>query len=158
MALRVVSMGRHHLEQCGRIVDGLDLFGMYRIDGNAAHRLLEVSLEEGRSDLRVALDREDHVQGFAWLVSRAAFDRSGYLRLIAVSASKRRRGVGRRLVEALEETHLHRGGIFLLVSSNNLPAMSFYESLGYRQVGLLPGYIRSELDERVLYKPATSSG
>jgi ribosomal protein S18 acetylase RimI-like enzyme len=158
MDMRVVSMGRHHLDECGRIVDGLELFGQYRIGGDAARRLLEVSLEEGRSDLRVALDREDQVLGFAWLVSRAAFDRSGYLRLIAVSASKRRHGVGRRLVEALEETHLHRGGIFLLVSSNNLPAMGFYEGLGYRQVGLLPGYIRPELDERVLYKPGTASG
>jgi ribosomal-protein-alanine N-acetyltransferase len=149
-------MGRHHIDECGHIVDGLELFGQYRINGNAACRLLEVSLEEGRSDLRVALDREERVLGFAWLVSRAAFDRSGYLRLIAVAANKRRLGVGRRLVEALEETHLHRGGIFLLVSSNNLPAMGFYKSLGYRQVGLLPGYIRSELDEEVLYKPAAS--
>lgn len=154
MEIRVVSMGRQHLDACGQIVNGLKLFQLYRMDGAAAGRLLQAAMDEGRSDLRVALSGDGTVLGFAWLVPRGSFDRSGYLRLIAVDKERRRGGAGRQLIAALEETHLRHGGIAVLVSSDNQPAKLFYEGLGYEQVGLLPGYIRSELDELIFFKPS----
>jgi ribosomal protein S18 acetylase RimI-like enzyme len=152
MELSIVSMGRRHLDGCGRVVDGLELFARYRFSGVAASQLLGAAMDEGRCDLRVAVDRRDDVTGFAWLVPRGGFDRSGYLRLIAVGSGHRGAGVGRRLVEALEETHLRHGGIMLLASADNTGARRFYERLGYRQVGLLPGYVVPDLDELIFFK------
>lgn len=154
MSGRVVSMGRQHLKACGLIVEDLELFQMYRMSAESATKLLQAALDEGRSDLRVALDRAGEVAGFAWLIPKGAFDRSGYLRLIATDPERRRVGVGRRLVDAIEDTHLRLGGITALVSSNNQPAKQFYETLGYGQVGVLPGYLRPDLDELIYFKAA----
>jgi ribosomal protein S18 acetylase RimI-like enzyme len=154
MTVRVVSMGRHHLTACGKIVDQLQLFQQYRVDANGASQMLGAALREGRPDLRVALDEAGEVVGFAWLAPRGAFDRSAYLRLIAVAEGQHGEGVGRRLVEALEATHLEHAGIFLLISQDNEEGQRFFGSLGYQQVGVLPGYLRRGLDELVYFKPA----
>jgi hypothetical protein len=121
MTVRVVSMGRHHLTACGKIVDQLQLFQQYRVDANGASQMLGAALREGRPDLRVALDEAGEVVGFAWLAPRGAFDRSAYLRLIA---------------------------------EDNDEGQRFFGSLGYQQVGVLPGYLRRGLDELVYFKPA----
>jgi len=152
MTVQIVSMGRKNLDACSRIVDGMAPFHRYGLSGAAIGRMLGAALEEGRSDLRVARDERDEVLGLAWLVPRGAFDRSGYLRLIAVDEASRRDGVGHALVAALEETHLRRGGIFVLVSRDNEEAQRFYETLGYQNTGVLPGYLRPDLDELVFYK------
>lgn len=149
---RVISMGRQHLETCGRIVEGQGLFQLYGLDGSAATRLLQAALDEGRSDLRVATDHAGEVFGFAWMIPRGAFDRSGYLRLIATDPARRRGGVGRSLMGAMEATHLRLGGITALASSDNERAQTFFERMGYKQVGTLPAYIRPGLDELIFYK------
>lgn len=154
MDIRIQSMGRKDLEACGRILDGLEVFRRYGLHGNSASKLLGAALDEGRPDLRVALDRRGQVVGLAWLVPRGAFDRSSYLRLIAVARGHQHSGVGRRLVGALEETHLARGGIFVLAADGDPVARGFWEGLGYRQVGSLPGFIRADWDEQIYYKPA----
>jgi len=145
-------MSEEHIGACGRIVGALDLFRRYGLSGDAAARLLARALAEGRADLRVALDEQGAVQGFAWFVPRGAFDRSGYLRLIAVDPVCRA-GAGRRLLEALEADHLPHGGVLLLSTSDNRAAHRFYEGLGYHQVGRLPGYVHPDLDELIFYKP-----
>lgn len=152
MVITTAKMREEHLGACGRIVDALELFGRYGLSGDAAERLLGRALAEGRADLRVALDAQGEVQGFAWFVPRGAFDRSGYLRLIAVDPGCRA-GAGRRLLQALEADHLAQGGVLLLSTSDNKAAHRFYEGLGYRQVGRLPGYVRPDLDELIFYKP-----
>jgi ribosomal protein S18 acetylase RimI-like enzyme len=149
--IEIVTMGKEHLTACAAIVDALDLFRQYQLSGAAAARLLERAMVGEAADLRVAVD-EQGVLGFAWFVPRGAFDRSGYLRLIAVDPS-RRVGAGRRLLQALEADHLAAAGIVLLSTSTNEGAHRFYEGLGYRRVGLLPGYVRLDLDEVIFYKP-----
>ena len=152
MSMQIVSMGRKNLDSCARIVDGMESFHRYGLTGDAIGRMLGAALDEGRSDLRVSRTDDGDVLGLAWLVPRGGFDRSGYLRLIAVDEVHRREGVGRRLVAALEDTHLRHGGIFVLISRDNQEAQQFYESQDYRHTGLLPGYIRPDLDELVFYK------
>jgi ribosomal-protein-alanine N-acetyltransferase len=69
-------------------------------------------------------------------------DDDAHLDLLGVSPSYRRKGVGRSLVEWLEEC-ARVGGIFkidLEVRSGNKGAQLFYERLGYRSLSLLPGY------------------
>lgn len=149
-------MGARHLDGCAAIVGRLELFRLYHFTEESAKRLLAGALTDARSDLLVAGLGEE-VAGFAWFVQRGAFDRSGYLRLIAVDETYRGRGVGQLLMGALEQRHLSQGGITLLASSENAGAHRFYERLGYRHVGEIPDYVRPGLHERIYFKPAPAS-
>jgi len=67
-----------------------------------------------------------------------------HLDLLAVKPDYRRAGVGRMLIEWLEESALVAGVsiIYLEVRADNSAAQRFYESLGYRRVRQLQGYYR----------------
>jgi ribosomal protein S18 acetylase RimI-like enzyme len=75
-------------------------------------------------------------------------ENTAHLNLLAVVPAQRRRGVGRRLVVWLEETALTAGTfvIELELRADNRAARAFYESLGYRDVALLPGYYQGVED------------
>jgi ribosomal-protein-alanine N-acetyltransferase len=65
-----------------------------------------------------------------------------HLNLLAVEPAHRRRGVARSLVRWLEETALTAGTfiIGLELRAGNEAARGFYRSLGYRELGQIPGY------------------
>src|ERR1051325_770662 len=100
-------------------------------------RVLE-SIRAANVNVLVACDR-DTVAGFA--IMRYG-DEDAHLDLLGVVPAYRRTGVGRRLLEWLEECARVAGTfkIALEVRSANKGAQIFYERLGYRSVGLLPGY------------------
>jgi len=150
--LRVVALEWDRIEGCAALIDRLPLFRPYGYSSEAARRNLEAALASGSADLLCVLDEEDAVAGFAWFVPRGAFDRSGYLRLIAIDDRWKGRGIGRLLIEELERRHLARGGIVLLAAADNLAAHRFYERLGYAHVGELPDYVKPGLHERIYYK------
>jgi ribosomal protein S18 acetylase RimI-like enzyme len=151
--LRVASLEPGFIDACAAIVGRLELFRVYRYGEEAARRGLTAALADGRADLLVALAPGAVVTGFAWFVPRGAFDRSGYLRLIAVDDRFQGQGVGQILMDELERRHLAAGGIVLLASAQNTAAHRFYERRGYRHVGELPDYVGSGLHERIYYRP-----
>ena len=85
-------------------------------------------------------------------------DETAHLNLFAVDTANRRRGIGRRLLEWLEESAI-TAGTFLVqleLRARNVEARKFYESKGYREIARVPGYyqrredaIRMERDLRV---------
>lgn len=64
------------------------------------------------------------------------------LNLLAVAKAYRRRGMGRRLVEWLEQSALVAGVsvVYLEVRAGHLGTQQFYQRLGYRRLEFLPGY------------------
>ena len=150
--LQVVPLESHHIAACAAIVGRLDLYRRYGFGEQAAARLLAAALCEPRAVLLVAGEAGE-VAGFAWFVRRGAFDRSGYLRLIAVDERWQGRGAGQELLGELERRHLAEGGILLLCESSNAAARRFYERLGYSPVGELPDYVKPGLHEKIFYKP-----
>ncbi len=79
-----------------------------------------------------------------WLVkSRRGPDEGSYdrhaaeLTYLAVAADGRRGGVGKRLVDAFSKAMGNAGveAYELSVDDDNLPAIAFYERLGFRQIG-----------------------
>jgi ribosomal-protein-alanine N-acetyltransferase len=78
-----------------------------------------------------------------FIVGRQLVDEGEILNL-AVKAGFRRQGEGRALVERLLEGFRQRGivKVFLEVRESNQPAVSFYESFGFRQVGRRGEYYR----------------
>jgi ribosomal protein S18 acetylase RimI-like enzyme len=155
--LRVVPLESSHVPSCAAIVGRLELYQRYSFGEQAAARLLGAALVEARAVLLCALDGEE-VAGFAWFVRRGGFDRSGYLRLLAVDDRWQGRGVGQALLGELERRHLAEGGILLLCEASNAAGTRFYERLGYRPVGELPDYVKPGLCERIFYKPPPRQG
>ena len=69
-------------------------------------------------------------------------DEVAHLNLLAVAGAHRRRGLGRRLLQWLEETALVAGTftIRLELRAGNEPARAFYSALGYRESGRIAAY------------------
>ncbi len=65
-----------------------------------------------------------------------------HLTLIGVAQSRKRSGVGRRLIAWVEESAIVAGlfRINLEVRAGNHEARRFYAALGYRESGSVPGY------------------
>jgi len=113
--------------------------------------LIEVGLRWSWTPQRVAREIRDRNTNV--LVGRAgsrmaafAIMRYGethaHLNLLAVDPRYRRRGVGRRMMEWLEESAVVAGigEIGLEVRVSNPVARRFYRTLGYTEIGLLQGY------------------
>jgi len=83
--------------------------------------------------------------GFA--IMRYAED-TAHLNLLAVAPEHRRRGVGRRLLQWLEQTALTAGTfvIGLELRSGNEAARAFYRALGYSELGAIRGYYQGVED------------
>jgi ribosomal protein S18 acetylase RimI-like enzyme len=117
---------------------------------------LKKALKDPESDLLIAKE-SGRVVGFAWVLLRGGFARSAYLRLIAVDRALKRRGVGRILMREMERRHLKPSGLILLTNATNKAAREFYESLGYRKVGVLRNYVKKGLTEIIYFKPPLRS-
>lgn len=81
---------------------------------------------------------------------------------IALNPAMRGRGLGRILMDSLEEQAMQDGRLFmrLEVSKKNLAAISLYTSLGYGIFGELPGYYEDHTDalrmqKRIRFPDAT---
>jgi len=104
------------------------------------------------------------VAGFA--IMRYSQD-TAHLNLLAVDPGHRRKGLGRRLLEWLEETAA-TAGTFLVgleLRASNDGALAFYTRLGYRELGRVAGYyqgvepaIRMSRDLRVSASPERDAG
>ncbi|MDR3698107.1 MAG: GNAT family N-acetyltransferase [Candidatus Sulfopaludibacter sp.] len=86
-------------------------------------------------DLWVAVC-ENRVAGF--LAARSLGDGECELLNLAVGLEFRRRGIARHLVGALAEACC--GNIFLEVRGSNLIARNLYKSMGFKEIGIRPGY------------------
>lgn len=96
-----------------------------------------------RSKDSMVLVAQNHGQIIGFAIMRFG-DEEAHLDLLAVKPPYRRTGVGRRLLEWLEESALVAGVsiIHLEVRNDNKGAQRFYQSLGYRYVRQLRGYYR----------------
>ena len=103
--------------------------------------------EEIRSAHTHYLVAEDDgvVTGYAGLLCpRGAHE--GDVQTIAVLASARRRGLGRRLLRALLDEARERGAreVFLEVRADNPAAQTLYRSEGFDEIGVRPAYYQPD--------------
>jgi GNAT superfamily N-acetyltransferase len=121
-------------------------FRDYGLDPDVMGDAISSALNDEGMELHVALI-EARLAGFSWVSLRGGFDRSPYLRLLAVDEAHKRCGVGRALMEALEARHAEGCDLLLLVTETNEAARRFYASLGYEEVGALPDYVKDGTTE-----------
>ena len=69
-------------------------------------------------------------------------DTTAHLNLLGVEIGRQRRGLGRALLGWLEQSAVVAGTflIELELRASNTGARAFYEALGYRETGRVPGY------------------
>jgi ribosomal protein S18 acetylase RimI-like enzyme len=91
-------------------------------------------------------------------------DEVAHLNLLAVEVTHQRQGLGRDMIQWLEQTAV-TAGIFLVcleVRARNPGAIAFYQSLGYQEAGRLPRYYSGREDAlrmtRDLRDPAARPG
>ena len=76
-----------------------------------------------------------------------------YVCNISVKRNFRRRGIGRRLLGFFEDiSFIHSDKVFLLVSSFNEQAKKLYESIGYKQVGVIDDLYKDGISEYIMMK------
>jgi len=100
---------------------------------------------ENRVSVTIVLEEKGKVQGFAnfWL-----FSDSVDLNYIAVAKEMRRRLAGSKLVEKVIEYARKNGcrWINLEVNRENLPAVAFYEKIGFEKAGIRPKFYNNQYD------------
>lgn len=137
------------VDACARIIGETPLWrDRYGISTARCQALLQAAMT--RNDgLLVAHDVQE-VVGFAWFITKGAFGRSGYLRMLAVRSDRQNRSAGASLLQAVESAA--GDDLFVLVSDFNTDARRFYQRHGYGEVGQLNGYVLPEVNEVVLWR------
>jgi ribosomal-protein-alanine N-acetyltransferase len=114
-----------------------------------SRELIERELGHAWSQVLLAQDGGGAVLGYIvfWLVHDEV-----HVLNVATALSDRRRGVGRALMDRAEEEGRRRGARIatLEVRRSNVPAISLYRTIGYRQVGIRPNYYAEEREDAIV--------
>jgi acetyltransferase len=109
-----------------------------------SYREVVAALDE-RERLLLVAEREGQILGMAQIARSGALnaDHRAEVQRVAVADTARGSGIGRQLMAALEEV-AGRCSISLLwlTTHEGTAACAFYESLGYRKLGVMPSYSR----------------
>jgi ribosomal protein S18 acetylase RimI-like enzyme len=90
-------------------------------------------------------ERDGEVVGMAHLVPSGAANapHRAEVQRVAIAAEARGLGVGRTLMAAVEaEARAHGLTLLWLTTHDGTPAATFYESIGYIRMGVMPSYSR----------------
>jgi GNAT superfamily N-acetyltransferase len=85
------------------------------------------------------------------------------LNKVMVATALRGHGIGRRLLQAIHECARQRGRSLLVLNARRGdPAETFYKQLGYREAGVIPGYMigpwGEACDNVAMYRPLGAEG
>ncbi len=99
--------------------------------------------EEGRPGLGLRRGADLLAMASGWLVVDEL-----HITLVAVAPDQRRRGLGRRVLQALMDAGRERGATraTLEVAAGNGPGIALYGALGFRTAGIRHGYYRNGED------------
>jgi ribosomal protein S18 acetylase RimI-like enzyme len=121
-----------------------------------ALELFDIALTRpGQSDyIFLCAEEGGRLAGYACYGPVPMTDRAYDLYWIAVDPGLHGKGIGRRLVEAMERDLRARGARKIFVDTSGreayLPTRRFYEAIGYRVGARLEGFYRSG-DDKVIY-------
>lgn len=139
-----------YLKDCEEALLNSKLGEKYFSKAESGRKAILEGLEQG--NLYVAL-LKDVCVGFFYYIPRGCFHSFPYLHLISVKEEYRNKRIGKKLIDFLEKVICADANkIFLVVADFNPEAKRFYEKIGYRQVGEMPGLYREGITEYLMMK------
>ena len=142
---KIVPMKRGHIRVCNEIVGLSDPW-------KSLNENIDFPRCISRKQAYVCVV-DGEAAGFIVFSPKPVFARGGYLRAIGVARSRRRQGIGKKLMVFAEKTTArHSPNFYLCVSSFNRRAQAFYKALGYTRVGKIPGLIIPGASEYIFWK------
>jgi [ribosomal protein S18]-alanine N-acetyltransferase len=98
-----------------------------------------------------------HGQEIAGFISGRRIIDEGEILNLAVKPHLRRHGLGKTLVQALLKAFTQEGAVqvFLEVRVSNAPAISFYQQLGFRQIGERSRYYQNPIEAALVLSLST---
>jgi len=147
--LQIVPLDESRLASVIRIAESLEETPHWPLDS-----YIELA-SKSRSTPRITLVAQDAQAGevVGFVIARLT-PAEAELESIGVAAAVQRRGVGRRLMEALiEELDQSRiEKLYLEVRASNEGALAFYRSIGFVGTGRRPSYYADPQEDAVLMK------
>ena len=151
MEINIVKAARQNMADCVEALE-CSLLGKYYFsaEGSAGH-ILEEGFEKG--EIYIAQDSAGNFLGFLWYIKNAMFHSFPFLHIIAVKQQYRGMGVGRQMLQFFEEQCFSSNSkVFLVVADFNPQARKFYEQMGYKKLGEIPGLYRESITETLMMK------
>ena len=112
---------------------------------------LEELAEVPQSREVVVLEQSDQIIGYA---SLRFVGREGDINTIAIARGHQRQGLGKKLLNWLEETAVSHGvrELFLDVRTDNEPAINLYKAAGFVRIDIRRNYYGPSIDADVMRK------
>jgi len=121
------------IAECAKIISLSEAWTIFGIDYDKAIVLLDTMVDK----IYVA-ETPKGIAGFITLRANGMGNFGAYIRMVAVKEEFRSRGIGKQLIKYIEPlTTNDNGNLFLICSLTNPKAMRFYETIGFRKVGVL---------------------
>lgn len=150
MDIGVIKGETIHLDDCYEALINSEIGDTY-FKSFDPKKMLLAGLKNKEID--VAIDKNGNCLGFIWYERYGAFGIHTYLHIIAVKESYRGKGIGRNLIDQFEKATFKKDSmIFLMVADFNEKAKKLYESIGYEEVGEIPGFYRKDVNEHLMMK------
>lgn len=151
-------------EDTPRLLEIAERTGVFRaIEVSALGEVLEdyfrANHAQGHQAVTAAVG--DDIRGFAYFAPAAMTDRTWYVYWIAVDPGAQKGGVGRRLVDHMEQAIGRANGRQLLIETSSLshyePTRRFYLRRGYDEVASIPDYY-ADGDHMVVFRKRLAPG
>ncbi|BCN32302.1 GNAT family N-acetyltransferase [Anaeromicropila herbilytica] len=153
MNVKVVKGIQNYINDCEDALVNSELGNRYFSKKGSARKSLEEGFDKG--EVYVALDENNCCKGFVWVIENGIFHAFPYIHIIAVKSEYRGQGIGRILLEAMEQIYFEKyTKLFLVVGDFNQDAKRLYERIGYSSVGYIPDLYRSGITECLMMKVA----
>lgn len=151
--IEIQPMLESHVDIAARILSTTPLWvKSYGVTYASAQRTLHAGLADTMQTLCVAL-HDEQVVGLVYYGQRGAFYFGSYLRLLAVDATYRGKGVGGQLLSYVErQVQPVTSSLFLLATEHNVDAHRFYQRHGYMHVGAIPDFVAVGITEYIFWK------
>ncbi len=151
VAVQIESASELDPAVCRRLILGTEPWITLGYDESNVQAIVRSAQRDNLLVARACARSGDRIVGFA--LSTPGILLGEYLKILVVDDAHRMEGVGRKLMEALEQRAFRSWpNVYLCVSDFNSAARQFYRRLGYAEVGLLQDLLIPGRDEVLMRK------
>ena len=151
MKVSIIKAEEKHSIDCVDALQKSELGRVYFSKENSATNAVNDGISKG--EIFVAINKEGLCVGFIWVIEKGAFHSFPYLHIIAVKEEYRNLGIGKKLLQYFEDTNSkEHTKLFLVVADFNTGAKRLYQSIGYQEVGVIPGLYKNGIKEYLMMK------